>query len=67
MPGTGTPPANVGKASEFALDSDTGLKPSYLNGNTSDQSIEVEDFLPEEAGENVQNAMMDMMLMLKND
>jgi len=67
LPGTGTPPADVDEASEFALDSNTGLKPSYSDGNTSDQSIEVEDFLPEEAGEDVQNAMMDMMLMLEDD
>jgi len=67
LPSTGTPSADVDKASEFALDSDTGLKPSYLDGNTSDQSIEIEDFLPKEAGEDVQNAMMNMMLMLEDD
>jgi len=40
------------------------LKPSQSDGNTSDESIEVEDFLPEEAGERVQRAMVDMMVEL---
>ena len=68
LPGTGTPAdVDVDEAAEYPLDSDTGLKPSHSDGNTSDESVEVEDFLPEEAGEDVQHAMMDMMLMLEDD
>jgi hypothetical protein len=67
VPGTGTPPAHVkdDDDSDWAWDSGAGLKPSQLDGNTSDESVEVEDFLPE-AGERVQRAMVDMMVELED-
>lgn len=52
-----------GDVSELAWDSDIGLKPSVLDGNASDDSVE--EFLPEEAGERAQSVMDKMMIKLE--
>ena len=47
-------------------DSDSGLKPLQSDGNESDDDIEVEDMLPEEANEEIQGAMVDLMVELED-
>ena len=47
-------------------DSDSGLEPLQSDGNESDDDIKVEDMLPDEANEEIQGGMVDLMVKLED-
>ena len=58
-----------GEAGELNLrawDPNTGLEPMSVDENELDEDIEIEDMLPEEVVEEIQGAMVNLMVNLEN-